>query len=56
MTWDNIFNGSTRGGVPGAWGVTGYPTMYILDRDGVIRYIDARGERLEKVVDGLVAE
>ena len=56
MTWDNIFCGSTRGGIPGAWGVTGYPTLYVLDRDGVIRALSPRGNRLEEVVDQLVAE
>jgi len=56
VTWDNIFNGDTRGGIPGTWGVTGYPTLYVLDRDGVIRALSPRGEQLERVVDALVAE
>jgi hypothetical protein len=56
VTWDNIFNGSTNGGIPAAWGVSGYPMMYVLDGSGTIRSISPRGDNLEKVVDELVAE
>ena len=56
MTWDNVFVGSTREGIPVQWGVTGYPTLYVLDGRGVVRAISPRGEELERVVDDLVAE
>ncbi len=56
IPWDSVWNGSTRGGIPEAWGVSAYPTLYLLDRDGVIRYLSPRGERLEAAVDELVAE
>lgn len=58
MTWDNVFNGSTRGGIPEAWGVSGYPTVYVLDAQGVIRATGgaARGERLARTVEALLAE
>ena len=56
VTWDNIFTGSTGAGVALEWGVSGYPTMYVLDGSGTIRSISPRGDNLEKVVDELVAE
>ncbi len=56
ITWDNIFNGDTKGGIPQAWGVSGYPTIYVLDGNGVIRAKGARGERLGVVVKELIAE
>ena len=56
VTWDNVFLGSTGTGVARDWGVSGYPTMYVLDGTGTIRSISPRGERLERVVDELVAE
>lgn len=55
MTWDNIYNGGAEGGVPQLWGVQGLPTIYVLDREGVIRALDKRGKALERFVDELVA-
>ena len=54
--WPNIFAGGTDGAAPQAWGVRGYPTMYVLDADGVIRAVSPRGKELERIVDELVAE
>lgn len=56
ITWPSIWAGSTSGAVPQSWGVSSYPTMYVLDREGVIRALSPRGENLERVVDELVAE
>ena len=36
--------------------MSGYPTIYVVDADGIIRYRDLRGEELEKAVMGLIAE
>jgi len=56
VTWTCIFNGSTRGGVPEAYGVQGYPTSYLLDAEGRIRYKDLRGSKLKQKVAELMAE
>jgi len=56
VTWPSIMAGSTSGKIPRAWGVSGYPTMYVLDREGVIRSLSPRGKELERVVDELIAE
>ena len=56
VTWTNIFNGSTDGGIPEAYGVQGYPTSYLLDAEGRIRYKDLRGKRLLEKVAELMAE
>ena len=58
MTWDNIFNGATSGGIPQMWGVSGYQTLYLLDANGVIRATsgELRGERLAESVHKLIAE
>jgi hypothetical protein len=56
MTWRSWFNGGTRGSISTAWGVHSWPTIYVLDGKGVIRYKDVRGEALEKAVKKLVAE
>jgi hypothetical protein len=53
ITWPNILEGSTDGPVPTAWNVQGWPTIYLIDAEGVIRF---KGHHLdEKQVDELVA-
>ena len=46
----------TRGPISTKWGVTGWPTIYILDHKGVIRFKNKRGEEMDKAVDQLLAE
>src|SRR5438552_11692416 len=39
LTWRSFWNGGgTRGAIAGEWGVTGWPTLYLIDHAGVIRY------------------
>jgi hypothetical protein len=53
VTWPNLVQGSTDGPVSNAWNVQGWPTIVLLDHEGVIRF---RGHSLdEKQVDALVA-
>ena len=51
--WDG---GNTRGPIATAWNVRGWPTIYVLDHKGVIRYKGVRGEAMDKAVDTLLAE
>ena len=55
ITWRSFFDGGGTGGpIATRWGVTGWPTIYILDHEGVIRNIGARGEKMDQVVDELL--
>lgn len=54
MTWRSWADGSTRGPISSAWGIRGWPTIYVLDGKGVIRYKNVRGEELEKAVKKLL--
>lgn len=57
ITWRSWFDGGTTSGpIAGAWGVRSWPTIYVLDARGVIRYKDVRGEALDQAVDTLLAE
>lgn len=57
LTWRSFWNGgSTRGPISTAWNVRGWPTIYVLDADGVIRFKNVRGEAMDEAVDTLLAE
>jgi hypothetical protein len=57
ITWPSWWNGgSTQGPISTAWNVHGWPTIYVLDDKGVIRYKDVRGEAMDKAVNTLLKE
>ncbi|MEE8468994.1 MAG: hypothetical protein V3T22_11080 [Planctomycetota bacterium] len=58
ITWRSFWNGpkGTSGPISKEWTVMGWPTIYILDGDGVIRALNKRGEAMEEVVLELLAE
>jgi hypothetical protein len=57
ITWPSFFDGGGTGGpIALAWGVTGWPTIYVLDEKGVIRFKKVRGERMDEAVNTLLAE
>ena len=58
VTWRSFWNGpkGTGGPISSKWGVTGWPTIYVLDDKGVIRFTDVRGEKMDEAVDKLLAE
>ncbi len=55
MPWVHWHNGQT-GGILEDWEVDSFPTIYVLDHKGVIRYRDIRGQRLEDAVQELLDE
>jgi thiol-disulfide isomerase/thioredoxin len=55
MPWTHWWNGN-QGGIVEAWEVDHFPTIYVLDAKGVIRYKEIRGEELEKAVDQLLKD
>jgi hypothetical protein len=55
ITWRSFRNGgSTSGPISTQWNVSGWPTTYVIDHEGVIRYKGLRGEALDKALDELV--
>ena len=57
ITWPSWFDGGgTSGPIARAWKVQGWPTIYVLDHHGVIRFKDIREDALDKAVDTLLAE
>lgn len=55
MPWTHWWNGAD-GGIVEDWDVQYYPTIYVLDAQGVIRHRDLRGEQLERAVIDLLKE
>jgi hypothetical protein len=56
ITWRQHVMGTTDGALPNKWNVQGWPTIYILDEKGVIRFRDLRDEEMEEAVVKLLEE
>jgi|SRR5947209_7976263 len=59
ITWRSFWNGKegTGGPISTEWNVHGWPTLYIIDADGVIRHkhLGSPGdEKLDEEIDALV--
>jgi len=57
ITWRSWWDGgNTRGPIAKAWNIKGWPTIYVLDHKGVIRYREVRGKSMDEAVDTLLKE
>jgi thiol-disulfide isomerase/thioredoxin len=56
ITWHCWWDGGTDGPITTRWGVSGFPAIFVLDRNGVIRFKDVRGDELDRAVTTLLAE
>ena len=55
ITWPNIYGGPTSDNkIAQQWNVYSWPTIYILDHEGVIRHKNLRDEQMEKAVNELL--
>lgn len=52
--WDGGGAKNTDGPIATAWNVVGWPTTYVIDKSGVIRFVDLRRDDLVKAVKQLV--
>jgi thiol-disulfide isomerase/thioredoxin len=56
MPWVHWWEGRHEGGILNDWNVQFFPTVYVLDAKGVIRFKNVRGKQLEDAVETLVKE
>ena len=58
ITWRSFWNGEhgTAGPIATRWGVTNWPTIYVIDAKGVIRYKGVRNNELDDAITTLLAE
>ena len=58
ITWRSFWNGGSTGGpISTEWNVRGWPTLYVLDADGVIRhkFLGSPGDKvMDAAIDTLV--
>jgi peroxiredoxin len=52
--WDGYLPDNTAGPIATKWDVSGWPTVYVIDATGVIRFVDLRQEDLLKGVRQLL--
>src|SRR5437867_2387775 len=57
ITWRSFWDGgNTQGPIATRWNISGWPTIYVLDSKGVIRFRDVREQALDQAVDKLLEE
>lgn len=58
ITWRSFWNGpdGTQGPISKAWNVRGWPTTYLIDAKGTIRFKQPRGAALNRGIVELLAE
>ncbi len=57
ITWPSFWDGGKTGGpIAKKWAVSSWPTIYVIDAQGVIRYKNVRGEAMDEAVDALMKE
>jgi peroxiredoxin len=56
ITWRCWWDGGMTGPITTRWGILSFPSIFVLDRSGVIRFKDVRGEDLDRAVALLLDE
>src|SRR4051812_31664343 len=56
LTWRSFYDGGTDGPIATAWAIRGWPSVFVLDAKGVVRYTDVRGKELDRAVEVLLTE
>ena len=50
ITWRSFMDGGTGGPIAQGWHINGWPSIFVIDANGVIRYRDVRGPAMDRVV------
>ena len=58
INWRSFWNGEkgTFGPIATKWNIASWPTTYLIDAKGVIRYKNLKGEKLDDAIEKLMAE
>lgn len=57
ITWRSFWNGpeGTGGPISKAWNVSGWPTVYVIDHEGVIQHKSHGGPEMDKAITECLA-
>src|SRR5579871_6459598 len=55
VTWRSFYDGRT-GRICGPWQINSFPSIFVIDHKGVIRYMDVSGAEIDRAVEKLLAE
>ena len=56
LNWRSWYDGSTRGPICSQFKISGFPTIFLLDHNGVIRFKNVRGPALDAALEILVKD
>ena len=58
LSWRHFWNGpkGNRGPISKQWNVEGWPTVYLIDQDGVIRFKEVLGADIDRGIETLMSE
>jgi peroxiredoxin len=56
ITWKCWWDGGVLGPICRAWNVHGFPTVYVIDANGVLRHRDLHGPALDRAVEKLLTD
>ena len=58
LSWRHFWNGpkGTNGPIARQWNVEGWPTVYLIDENGIIRYKEVLGKDIDLGIEKLMAE
>ena len=58
ITWRSFWNGplGTSGPISEKWNVESWPTSYVIDAKGIIRFKNLHGEKLNQAIEKLLEE
>ena len=58
INWRSFWSGEdgTRGPIPVKWNISTWPSSFVIDAKGMIRYKNLRGDEMDEAVTKLLAE
>lgn len=56
VTWTTLFPAKSKSDIALKWGILPIPKIFVIDREGVIRHVDLKGEELAGAVEKLIAK
>ena len=54
ITWRCWWDGGTEGPLCTAWHITSFPTVFVIDKGGVVRHKDIQGKELDDAIRSLI--